>query len=134
MGDLDKTLSALLNTGLTFCSGRLDPKKAPDLGAFWKTKASSKRRTLCVGQGKVTAMLFFFPFFFPLLVTRPVNGKLCLGPAPSASQLCNLPCPSECVVSAWSVWGPCLHENCHDRRGGRGNGCSYILLLEHWGI
>ncbi|KAM6080416.1 thrombospondin type-1 domain-containing protein 7B isoform 5-T5 [Theristicus caerulescens] len=53
-------------------------------------------------------------------VTRPVDGKLCLGPAPSASQLCNLPCPSECVVSAWSAWGPCLHENCQDRQGRRG--------------
>ncbi|NWT41467.1 THS7B protein, partial [Chroicocephalus maculipennis] len=53
-------------------------------------------------------------------VTRPVDGKLCLGPAPSASQLCNLPCPSECVVSAWSLWGPCLHENCQDHHGRRG--------------
>ncbi|XP_061210326.1 thrombospondin type-1 domain-containing protein 7B isoform X2 [Neopsephotus bourkii] len=53
-------------------------------------------------------------------VTRPVDGKLCLGPAPSASQLCNLPCPSECVVSVWSVWGPCLHENCQDHHRGRG--------------
>ncbi|XP_074684661.1 thrombospondin type-1 domain-containing protein 7B isoform X2 [Strix aluco] len=53
-------------------------------------------------------------------VTRPVDGKLCLGPAPSASQLCNVPCPAECVVSAWSVWGPCLHENCQDHHGGRG--------------
>ncbi|NXN47599.1 THS7B protein, partial [Rhinoptilus africanus] len=53
-------------------------------------------------------------------VTRPVDGKLCLGPAPSASQLCNLPCPSQCVVSAWSLWGPCLHENCQDHHGRRG--------------
>lgn len=34
MGDLDKTLSALLNPGLTFCSGKLAPKKALDFGAF----------------------------------------------------------------------------------------------------
>uniref|UniRef100_A0A663NAP1 Thrombospondin type 1 domain containing 7B n=1 Tax=Athene cunicularia TaxID=194338 RepID=A0A663NAP1_ATHCN len=53
-------------------------------------------------------------------VTRPVDGKLCLGPAPSTSQLCNVPCPAECVVSAWSAWGPCLHENCQDRHGRRG--------------
>ncbi|KAM9235501.1 thrombospondin type-1 domain-containing protein 7B [Leptosomus discolor] len=53
-------------------------------------------------------------------VARPVDGKLCLSPAPSTSQLCNLPCPSECVVSAWSVWGPCLHENCQERHGRRG--------------
>ncbi|NWY60214.1 THS7B protein, partial [Chionis minor] len=53
-------------------------------------------------------------------VTRPVDGKLCLAPAPSVSQLCNVPCPSACVVSAWSLWGPCLHENCHDHHGRRG--------------
>uniref|UniRef100_A0A8C4VDA8 Thrombospondin type-1 domain-containing protein 7A n=1 Tax=Falco tinnunculus TaxID=100819 RepID=A0A8C4VDA8_FALTI len=53
-------------------------------------------------------------------VTRPVDGKLCLDPPPAASQLCNLPCPSECVVSAWSAWGPCLQENCQDHHGGRG--------------
>ncbi|NXT48186.1 THS7B protein, partial [Pluvianellus socialis] len=52
--------------------------------------------------------------------TRPVDGKLCLAPAPSVSQLCNVPCPSACVVSAWSLWGPCLHENCHDHHGRRG--------------
>ncbi|KAM7097073.1 thrombospondin type-1 domain-containing protein 7B isoform 5-T7 [Ciconia maguari] len=53
-------------------------------------------------------------------VTRPVDGKLCLGPAPSASQLCNLLCPSACVVSAWSAWGPCLPESCQDHQGRRG--------------
>ncbi|XP_010161011.1 thrombospondin type-1 domain-containing protein 7B, partial [Antrostomus carolinensis] len=53
-------------------------------------------------------------------VTRPVDGKLCLGPAPSASQLCHLPCPSECAVSAWSAWGPCLPEDCRDHHGRRG--------------
>ncbi|XP_040460738.1 thrombospondin type-1 domain-containing protein 7B [Falco naumanni] len=53
-------------------------------------------------------------------VTRPVDGKLCLDPPPAASQLCNLPCPSECMVSAWSAWGPCLQENCQDHHGGRG--------------
>ncbi|NXX44406.1 THS7B protein, partial [Tricholaema leucomelas] len=53
-------------------------------------------------------------------VTRPVDGKLCLGPAPSASQLCDLPCLSECVVSSWSAWGPCLPENCQDHHGRRG--------------
>ncbi|XP_009998692.1 PREDICTED: thrombospondin type-1 domain-containing protein 7B [Chaetura pelagica] len=53
-------------------------------------------------------------------VTRPVDGKLCLSPAPSASQLCNLPCPSVCAVSVWSLWGPCLPENCQDHHGRRG--------------
>ncbi|OXB67704.1 hypothetical protein ASZ78_002786 [Callipepla squamata] len=53
-------------------------------------------------------------------VSRPVDGKFCLGPAPSASQLCELPCPSECMVSAWLAWGPCLPEDCRDRQGRRG--------------
>ncbi|XP_008946122.1 PREDICTED: thrombospondin type-1 domain-containing protein 7B-like, partial [Merops nubicus] len=52
-------------------------------------------------------------------VTRPVDGKLCPGPAPSPSQLCNVPCPSECVVSSWSAWGPCLPENCQEEHHGR---------------
>ncbi|POI36229.1 hypothetical protein CIB84_000018 [Bambusicola thoracicus] len=53
-------------------------------------------------------------------VSRPVDGKFCLGPAPSASQLCDLPCPSECAVSSWLAWGPCLPEDCRDRQGRRG--------------
>ncbi|XP_025979254.2 thrombospondin type-1 domain-containing protein 7B [Dromaius novaehollandiae] len=53
-------------------------------------------------------------------VTRPVDGKLCLGPVPAASQLCSVPCPSECAVSSWSAWGPCAPENCQDRQGRRG--------------
>uniref|UniRef100_A0A8C2UC31 Thrombospondin type-1 domain-containing protein 7A n=1 Tax=Coturnix japonica TaxID=93934 RepID=A0A8C2UC31_COTJA len=53
-------------------------------------------------------------------VSRPVDGKFCPGPAPSASQLCDLPCPSECEVSAWLAWGPCLPEDCRDRQGRRG--------------
>ncbi|XP_019378020.1 PREDICTED: thrombospondin type-1 domain-containing protein 7B [Gavialis gangeticus] len=53
-------------------------------------------------------------------VTRPDDKKLCPGLAPSASQLCTVPCPSECLVSAWSVWGPCVHENCQDHQGKKG--------------
>ncbi|NWV59055.1 THS7B protein, partial [Malurus elegans] len=53
-------------------------------------------------------------------VARPVDGKLCQGPAPPSSQVCHLPCPAECVVSSWSPWGPCLPESCQHRHGGRG--------------
>ncbi|NWR84339.1 THS7B protein, partial [Furnarius figulus] len=54
-------------------------------------------------------------------VARPVDGKLCQGPAPSSSQVCHLPCPAECVVSPWSAWGPCQHEDCqHHHHGARG--------------
>ncbi|XP_051059971.1 thrombospondin type-1 domain-containing protein 7B-like [Phodopus roborovskii] len=53
-------------------------------------------------------------------VSRPVESPLCLGPAPSASQLCNVPCSTACIVSSWSSWGPCVHENCHDPQGKKG--------------
>ncbi|NXP37618.1 THS7B protein, partial [Leiothrix lutea] len=53
-------------------------------------------------------------------VARPVDGKLCQGPAPASSQVCHLPCPAECAVSPWSPWGPCLPESCQHRHGGRG--------------
>ncbi|XP_058277386.1 thrombospondin type-1 domain-containing protein 7B [Hirundo rustica] len=56
----------------------------------------------------------------PKEVARPVDGKLCQGPAPATSQVCHLPCPAECAVSSWSPWGPCLPENCQHRHGGRG--------------
>ncbi|XP_068051274.1 thrombospondin type-1 domain-containing protein 7B isoform X2 [Anomalospiza imberbis] len=56
----------------------------------------------------------------PKEVARPVDGKLCQGPAPTTSQLCHLPCLAECAVSSWSPWGPCLPESCQHRHGGRG--------------
>uniref|UniRef100_A0A803WA16 Thrombospondin type-1 domain-containing protein 7A n=1 Tax=Ficedula albicollis TaxID=59894 RepID=A0A803WA16_FICAL len=56
----------------------------------------------------------------PKEVARPVDGKLCQGPAPAASQVCHLPCLAECAVSSWSAWGPCLPESCQHRHGGRG--------------
>ncbi|NXA36109.1 THS7B protein, partial [Eudromia elegans] len=56
----------------------------------------------------------------PQGVTRPVDGKLCPGPMPAASQLCSVPCPSECRVSSWSPWGPCAPESCPERQGRRG--------------
>lgn len=60
-------------------------------------------------------------FFFSVhAVSRPVEKTLCLGPAPSASQLCNIPCSTDCIVSSWSAWGLCVHENCHDPQGRKG--------------
>ncbi|XP_045874178.1 thrombospondin type-1 domain-containing protein 7B [Meles meles] len=53
-------------------------------------------------------------------VFRPVKKTSCLGPAPSASQLCNLPCSTDCVVSSWSAWGLCVHESCRDPQGRKG--------------
>ncbi|XP_028003996.2 thrombospondin type-1 domain-containing protein 7B [Eptesicus fuscus] len=53
-------------------------------------------------------------------VFRPVDKTLCLGPAPAASQLCSIPCSTDCVVSSWSAWGLCIHENCRDLQGRKG--------------
>ncbi|XP_069894326.1 thrombospondin type-1 domain-containing protein 7B [Dipodomys merriami] len=53
-------------------------------------------------------------------VLRPVENTLCFGPAPSASQLCNVPCSTDCIVSSWSAWGQCTHENCQDPQGRKG--------------
>ncbi|XP_024099324.3 thrombospondin type-1 domain-containing protein 7B [Pongo abelii] len=53
-------------------------------------------------------------------VSRPVEKTLCVGPTPLPSQLCNIPCSTDCIVSSWSAWGLCIHENCHDPQGKKG--------------
>ncbi|RXM29521.1 Thrombospondin type-1 domain-containing protein 7B [Acipenser ruthenus] len=53
-------------------------------------------------------------------VSRPANGRLCPGPMPLVAQLCSTPCPEECLVFAWSSWGPCTYENCKDPQGRKG--------------
>lgn len=64
-------------------------------------------------------MVHYFFSFCPLVI-RPVDKTLCVGPAPAASQLCSIPCSTDCVVSSWSAWGLCIHENCHDLQGRKG--------------
>ncbi|KAG8536947.1 hypothetical protein GDO81_025364, partial [Engystomops pustulosus] len=51
---------------------------------------------------------------------RPVEAEFCAEPPPSTVQLCNIPCPSDCLVSPWTEWGPCIHENCLDPHGRKG--------------
>uniref|UniRef100_A0A8C5MBU9 Thrombospondin type-1 domain-containing protein 7A n=1 Tax=Leptobrachium leishanense TaxID=445787 RepID=A0A8C5MBU9_9ANUR len=53
-------------------------------------------------------------------VYRPVAPKFCVEPMPSSSQLCNVPCSTDCLLSSWSEWGPCIHENCLDHQGRKG--------------
>ncbi|MBN3300954.1 THS7B protein, partial [Amia calva] len=53
-------------------------------------------------------------------VSRPVNRKLCPGSVPSAVQQCNIPCPEDCLVSAWSFWEPCIYGNCLEPQGKKG--------------
>uniref|UniRef100_A0A8C7X202 Thrombospondin type-1 domain-containing protein 7A n=1 Tax=Oryzias sinensis TaxID=183150 RepID=A0A8C7X202_9TELE len=50
----------------------------------------------------------------------PVENRLCQGPIPNRSQLCQIPCPVDCEVSPWGAWGPCTFENCNDQTGKKG--------------
>ncbi|XP_064167589.1 thrombospondin type-1 domain-containing protein 7B isoform X1 [Anguilla rostrata] len=50
-------------------------------------------------------------------VSRPVSGRLCVGDIPSAVQPCYIPCPEPCLLSHWSAWGACLHDNCMEPQG-----------------
>lgn len=52
--------------------------------------------------------------------SRPVENKLCNGPIPNRSQLCQISCPIDCEVSPWGAWGPCTFENCDDQAGKKG--------------
>ncbi|CAL8297260.1 unnamed protein product [Lota lota] len=51
---------------------------------------------------------------------RPVDSDLCLGVPPNTTQLCQIACPVECEVSAWSAWGPCTLEGCQDPTAKKG--------------
>uniref|UniRef100_A0A3B1IIX4 Thrombospondin type-1 domain-containing protein 7A n=1 Tax=Astyanax mexicanus TaxID=7994 RepID=A0A3B1IIX4_ASTMX len=53
-------------------------------------------------------------------VSRPVSSDLCDGPVPSAVQSCSLHCPQACLLSLWSSWGSCLHDNCLESQGRKG--------------
>ncbi|KAG7274571.1 hypothetical protein CRUP_022084 [Coryphaenoides rupestris] len=39
----------------------------------------------------------------------------------SPTVLCQISCPVECEVSAWSAWGPCTFENCQDQTAKKGD-------------
>lgn len=67
--------------------------------------------------------------------SRPVENKLCVGPIPNRSQLCQIPCPIDCEVSPWGAWGPCTFENCDDQAGKKGmkirfDGLMVLSVLE----
>ncbi|XP_036432693.1 thrombospondin type-1 domain-containing protein 7B [Colossoma macropomum] len=53
-------------------------------------------------------------------VSRPVSSDLCDGPVPLAVQFCSLRCPQPCLLSLWSSWGSCLHDNCMESQGRKG--------------
>uniref|UniRef100_A0A8C6LSW7 Thrombospondin type-1 domain-containing protein 7A n=1 Tax=Nothobranchius furzeri TaxID=105023 RepID=A0A8C6LSW7_NOTFU len=81
---------------------------------------------LC-GGGLQTREVYLSRINFPyvpagcaLQASRPVENKLCKGPIPNRSQLCQIPCPIDCEVSPWGAWGPCIFENCDDQTGKKG--------------
>uniref|UniRef100_A0A672YXA7 Thrombospondin, type I, domain containing 7Ba n=1 Tax=Sphaeramia orbicularis TaxID=375764 RepID=A0A672YXA7_9TELE len=56
-------------------------------------------------------------------VSRPVDARLCAAaaePPPSSVRGCSVPCRHHCLLSAWSHWGPCVHENCKEPQGKKG--------------
>ncbi|XP_039592490.1 thrombospondin type-1 domain-containing protein 7A [Polypterus senegalus] len=57
---------------------------------------------------------------FEITASKPVDTRLCTGLIPNTTQLCHIPCPVECEVSAWTAWGPCTYENCEDQAGKKG--------------
>ncbi|KAF6727029.1 Thrombospondin type-1 domain-containing protein 7A [Oryzias melastigma] len=57
---------------------------------------------------------------FQISASPPVENRLCQGPVPNRSQLCQIPCPIDCQVSPWGAWGPCTFENCDDQTGKKG--------------
>ncbi|XP_029315244.1 thrombospondin type-1 domain-containing protein 7B isoform X2 [Cottoperca gobio] len=54
-------------------------------------------------------------------VSRPVNARMCAGEEPPlAVQHCSIPCQHHCLLSQWSPWGACLHDNCKEPQGKKG--------------
>ncbi|KAG8443081.1 hypothetical protein GDO86_011775 [Hymenochirus boettgeri] len=62
----------------------------------------------------------FLSITFEITASKPVDTKLCAELPLSTSQMCHVPCPIECEVSAWSAWGPCTFENCDDQQSKKG--------------
>ncbi|XP_063067955.1 thrombospondin type-1 domain-containing protein 7B-like [Engraulis encrasicolus] len=56
----------------------------------------------------------------PSYKLRPVRRDLCSGPFPPLVQNCSTSCPEPCLLSHWSEWGPCVHDDCSEVPGKRG--------------
>ncbi|XP_062384557.1 thrombospondin type-1 domain-containing protein 7B-like [Sardina pilchardus] len=64
---------------------------------------------------------------------RPVRRDLCSGPLPSLVQSCSITCPQLCLLSDWSEWGPCVHDECAESQGKRGGAvCPNASALQQW--
>ncbi|XP_030627616.1 thrombospondin type-1 domain-containing protein 7B [Chanos chanos] len=56
----------------------------------------------------------------PSHMGRPVERSFCSRPLPLLVQRCSISCPSYCLFSPWSEWGPCLHDICLKPQGAKG--------------
>ncbi|KTF84220.1 hypothetical protein cypCar_00007745 [Cyprinus carpio] len=56
-----------------------------------------------------------------MAVNRPVGRNLCTGSLPLLAESCFIPCQKHCPLTPWSPWGPCLHDNCLEPQGRRGD-------------
>ncbi|XP_041663347.1 thrombospondin type-1 domain-containing protein 7B [Cheilinus undulatus] len=54
-------------------------------------------------------------------VSRPVDASLCASEEPPSSvQHCYISCQHHCLLSHWSPWGACIHDNCREPQGKKG--------------
>ena len=108
-------------------------------GAVARTKTTKSSASSCIRPPGVKEVRYTGPQILqhthPLSLcvppaSRPVDSDLCLGVAPSTTQLCHIACPVECDVSSWSAWGPCTFENCQDQAAKKGRHTS--ATRHHW--
>uniref|UniRef100_A0A8C5G0V7 Thrombospondin, type I, domain containing 7Ba n=1 Tax=Gouania willdenowi TaxID=441366 RepID=A0A8C5G0V7_GOUWI len=80
------------------------------------------RKTYCVQVPDDLELLGSpFLFFSVCLGSRPVSSRLCdAEDQPLVVQLCSVPCQQHCLVSPWSPWGACEHDNCDEPEGKKG--------------
>ncbi|OCT61032.1 thrombospondin type-1 domain-containing protein 7B isoform X2 [Xenopus laevis] len=98
---------------------------ACQLSADHQDSQISSKKAAC-GGGTQTRKVFCVQYFTESgtetlkEVYRPVDERFCVGPMPPVSQLCNILCSTDCLLTPWSAWGPCTHENCLDPQGRKG--------------
>ncbi|XP_034549450.1 thrombospondin type-1 domain-containing protein 7B [Notolabrus celidotus] len=73
------------------------------------------RKTYCVQDSNDSAP------HYRKHVSRPVDARLCAGEEPPiAVQQCSIPCQLHCLLSQWSPWSACVHDNCREPQGKKG--------------
>ncbi|XP_024919574.1 thrombospondin type-1 domain-containing protein 7B [Cynoglossus semilaevis] len=53
--------------------------------------------------------------------SRPVSSRHCAAlEPPLAVQRCSVPCQNQCLLTPWSSWSGCRHDNCEEPQGRKG--------------